>query len=143
MINSFRLRTALLVLVTALGLSSCTPLADTSDSGSADGSGSGVSQGLGAQNAAADVQLGIVRAPDVLGIRYEKVSVYNTSSERSDYSINVAIESANGRVQYDTGFAYITNVEPGQRASEKVMFSKPVPGGARVVLKEVQRTASF
>jgi len=106
-------------------------------------SNSGVSRGLAAQDATGDVKLGPPQAPDVLGIRYETVTVVNHSSKRSDYVIDVAVQSADGKTQYDTGTALINNVDPGQTASDKVMFTNHIPAGAKIVLKTVERTASL
>jgi hypothetical protein len=103
----------------------------------------GVSQGVASRDATRDVKLGPVQAPDVLGVRYEKITVVNHSSERSDYMIDVAVQSPDGKTQYDTGSAYITNVDPGQTAIDKVMFTKDIPAGAKAVLKTVERTASL
>jgi hypothetical protein len=112
----------------------------SSNSGS---SNSGVSQGVASQDAAGDVKLGPVQAPDVLGIRYETITVVNHSSKRSDYIVDVAAQSADGKTQYDTGTALINNVDPSQTASDKVMFTNRIPAGAKVVLKTVERTASL
>ena len=106
-------------------------------------SNSGVSQGVASQDATGDVKLGLVQAPDAIGIRYEKITVVNHSSKRSDYMISVAVQSADGKTQYDTGTALINNVDPSQTASDKVMFTNHIPAGAKVVLKTVQRTASL
>jgi hypothetical protein len=104
---------------------------------------SGVSQGVASQNATGDVTLGPVQAADALGIRYETVTVFNHSSKRSDYMIDVAVQSADGKTQYDTGTALINNVDPGQTASDRVMFTNHIPAGAKIVLKTVERTASL
>ena len=106
-------------------------------------SNSGVSRGLAAQDATGDVKLGPPQAPDVLGIRYETVTVVNHSSKRSDYVIDVAVQSADGKTQYDAGTALINNVDPGQTASDKVMFTNHIPAGAKIVLKTVERTAAL
>ncbi|HEY3088942.1 MAG TPA: hypothetical protein VGJ59_12855 [Jatrophihabitantaceae bacterium] len=112
----------------------------SSNSGS---SNSGVSQGVASQDATGDVKLGPMQAPDVLGIRYETITVVNHSSKRSDYVVDVAVQSADGRTRYDTGTALINNVDPSQTASDKVMFTNRIPAGAKVVLKTVERTASL
>ena len=48
-----------------------------------------------------------------------------------------------GKIQYDAGTALINNVDPSQTAGDKVMFTKHIPAGAKVVLKTVERTASL
>jgi len=108
-----------------------------------DSSNSGVSQGVASQDATGDVKLGPMQAPDVLGIRYETITVLNHSSKRSDYLIDVAVQSADAKTQYDTGTALINNVDPGQTARDKVMFTKHIPAGAKIVLKTVERTSSL
>ena len=42
-----------------------------------------------------------IAAPDILGFRVVDLKVTNHSSERSNYLIMVAVESADGKTQYD------------------------------------------
>lgn len=114
-----------------------------SGSANSGGSNSGVSRGAASQDPTGDVALGPIQAPDALGIRYEKITAVNHSSKRSDYMIDVAVQSADGKTQYDTGTALINNVDPSQTASDKAMFTNHIPAGAKVVLKTVERTASL
>lgn len=58
------------------------------------------------------------------------VSVTNNSSKASDYSITVAFESSDGKTQYDTGLAAVSNLAPGQSTSQDASSLKTdVPSG--------------
>ena len=131
-----------LIVVIVIAAGGGSKPSSSSNSGSSH-SNSGISQGIGAQDATRDVTLGPVQAPDSIGVRYEKVTVVNHSSKRSDYMIDVAVQSTDGKTQYATGTALINNVDPGQTASDQVMFTSHIPAGAKAVLKTVERTASL
>jgi hypothetical protein len=104
----------------------------------------GVSHGIGSQDASGDVKLGKYTA-DSVGFGHVQVTVTNHSSKRSDYLITVALESGNGRTQYDTALVTVQNLEPAQSSNQDGAFvsltSKP-PATAKLTLKEVERTAS-
>ena len=106
---------------------------------------SGVSQGIGSQNASGDVKLGSYTT-DAAQFGHVAVTITNHSSKRSDYLITVAVESADGHTQYDTADVYVQNLEPGQTTSQDGIFAnaptKP-PATAKLVLKSVERTASL
>ena len=101
---------------------------------------SGVSQGLGSQDASGDVTVGALRLDDLGG--HVKVTVTNHSSKRSDYDVELASESADGKTQYDTTDAFIDKLEPGQTASTDADFLSDTPTGALVKVKQVDRLAS-
>jgi hypothetical protein len=105
----------------------------------------GVSRGIGSQDATGDVKLGSYTT-DVIKVGHVGVTVTNHSSKRSDYMITVALESADGRTQYDTADVYVQNLEPGQSTSQDGIFtntSTNPPATAKLVLKSVERTASL
>jgi hypothetical protein len=107
----------------------------------------GVSKGIGSKDASADVKLGKLKAKKILGqvsYYYVPVAVTNHSSKRSDYLITVALESADGKRQIDTASLLIQNLEPGQSKSDEGDFltTDKVPHGTKLVLQEVERTAS-
>jgi hypothetical protein len=105
---------------------------------------SSVSSGLGASDAAADVTSIQVGAPDALGLRSVTLAVTNHSSERSDYAIELSIESPDGKTQYDTSFATVRNLEAGQTSAPTAFpITKKVPDDAVAKLKTVQRTAAL
>jgi hypothetical protein len=54
--------------------------------------------------------------PDAIGVVYVRGEASNTSSERSMYTIEVAVEDPNGD-QIGTGTTFVENVEPGQSAA--------------------------
>jgi hypothetical protein len=107
---------------------------------------SDISRGAGSRDASADVGVPVMDPPDVIGVSYVHVPVTNNSSGRSDYFIELAIESADGATQYETTFATLSSVEPGQSASAEGMVawgSAGAPADATVRTTTVQRTASF
>lgn len=102
-----------------------------------------VGRGFGSKDASGDVKLG---KPTTNGYWVViPVTVTNHSSKRSDYFIDVSLESADGKTQYDTGSAFARRVEPGQSAREEVLMTKvkELPSGARPSLKSVQRSPSI
>lgn len=108
----------------------------------------GVSQGVAAQDASHDVQVGALRVRKDFGVVTDalvRVTVTNRSSKRSDYIITVALESANGKTQIDTADVFVQNLEPGQTKSDTGDFLsvQRVPKHYKLVLQEVERTASY
>lgn len=104
---------------------------------------SSISRGLGSKDASGDVTIGkptsdgyTVTAP---------VTVTNHSSKRSDYFIDISLESKDGKTQYDTTTVFSESVEPGQTAKEDGTFFKAtsIPSGAVVVAKSIQRSPSL
>ena len=110
-----------------------------------DGSGDngGVSQGLGSQDASADVGPVTLSAPDAIGAVYATATVTNNSSKRSDYVIDIAVTSADGATQIGTTIILVTNLEPGQRTEGKGLLTETVPAGAVAKVTGVQRNASL
>jgi len=105
--------------------------------------GNGVSQGAASHDASADVTNPTLGPPDALGFRSVTVTVTNNSSKRSNYVIDVSVESPDGKTQYDTTTVFVNNLEPGQTAqSDGFPITKKVPDDAVVVIKGVQRFAS-
>lgn len=104
-----------------------------------------VSRGLGLKDASADVTLGKLKN-DGFGLGEVGVVVVNHSSKRSNYVIDVAIESADGKEQYGTGSALVTDLDPGQRTRTTATMTglpKHVPAAAKIILKTVQRNEAF
>lgn len=103
-----------------------------------------VSQGYGSKDASADV---VVSGPADNSNQFMTevpITVTNNSEKRSNYAIDVVAESADGSVQYETGFAYVENLEPGQSALETVVFFKPIADpGANYRVVTVSRTAAY
>ena len=67
----------------------------------------------------------------------------NNSSERSNYLIDLSIESPDGTTQYDTSFAAVNNLEPGQTTTvDAISITKTIPADAIVKIKTVSRLAS-
>ena len=98
-------------------------------------------RGWEGSDASKDVTLGTPKATE-FGITTVPITVKNSSSKRSDYFVTVAAESADGATQYDTSIGNAMGVEPGQTANADATFTKDLPSGYKVVVKEVQRTAS-
>ena len=109
----------------------------------AGGSVTTVSKGIGARDASKDVSNLAIADPDAIGIRYVSAKVTNNSSKRSNYFIEVAIESADGKTQIDTTTLVVSNLEPGQSTDTKSpATTKDVPADAKVTLKSVTRLAA-
>lgn len=103
----------------------------------------GVAKGFASADAVADVTGYFIGERDFLGRRDVTLTVTNHSSERSDYSIAFSIDSADGMTQYDTSFASIDDLGPGQTVvADAASIGESVPDGAIVTLKKVQRFAS-
>jgi hypothetical protein len=109
-------------------------------------SASGVSQGLGANDATGDVVIGKLVTQADTDISEAPVTITNHSSKRSDYFVTVALESSNRKTQIDTSPVFVQNLEPGQSSVQTADFittlTTPAPAGAQVVLQSVQRTSS-
>jgi hypothetical protein len=105
----------------------------------------GVSNGIGSQDAAADVGTPTMAAPDAIGIVYVQLPVTNHSSGRSDYFIDVAIESADGATQLGTTSAFVQGLEAGQSTTAEAMVADAgsLPADAVIRITAVQRTASI
>ena len=105
-----------------------------------------VSHDFGSKDASADVTIGKLTTDPTLNIPEVSVTVTNHSSKRSNYIIEVSLESADGKAQLDTTAATVENLEPGQSSKQTAEFAgmidKPVPASARVVLKSVDRLAT-
>ena len=109
----------------------------------AGGSVTTVSKGLGTKDASGDVSELALAEPDAIGIRYVTAKVTNNSSKRSNYIVEVSIESADGKTQIDTTTVVVNNLEPGQSTDAKTpATTKDVPADATVTLKSVTRLAS-
>jgi hypothetical protein len=132
---------AVIILVVA-AVASAGGGGSSTDTSASTGGDSGISSGLGSQDASADVQSLDCGAPDAIGVTYPKVTVKNNSSKASDYMITVVAESADGGTKYDETSVFITALQPGQSMTEEGMFTNELPSGAICKVTEVQRTAS-
>ena len=98
---------------------------------------SGVSQGLGAKDASADVK--IVAFTDGEFSSEVELLITNHSEGRSDYYVELSLTDANGtNVGWTNAVAMA--VEPGQKA--KVTAQVVEDGAVKAKVHEVQRTAS-
>ena len=105
----------------------------------------GVSTGFGTKDASADVKVGTLGDADILGFRKPELTITNNSSKRSNYFVELSLESADGKTQHDTANATAQNVEPGQSTAGTVLpFTKVkgAPADAIVKVKSVSRTAA-
>jgi hypothetical protein len=104
---------------------------------------SGVDKGIGSADASADVSGAVLGQPDAIGFRTVMLTVTNNSSKRSNYMIDLSIESPDGTTQYDTSFASVNNLEPGQTTTvDALSITKTIPADAVVKIKTVSRLAS-
>src|SRR5262245_16247242 len=132
-----------LATLIGLGAAACSVEADAEKADA--GTDTTIYAGLGSQDATADGGVPVLEAPDAIGVSYITIPVTNNASGRSNYFIEVAIESADGATQYETTSAFLSGVEPGQSASAQGMVAwgtEPAPSDATVRVTTVQRTAS-
>jgi hypothetical protein len=138
-----RLTLAVTALIAVLTVSGCSSAGDGGSGGSSKKPSSGISKGVGTKDASGDIKVGKGVKDAALGWVSVPVTITNHSSKRSDYFVDLAIESADGSTQYDTTTVFAQAVEPGQKATEKGQFTKDgIPVTAKIVIKSVQRTAS-
>jgi hypothetical protein len=123
-----------------------TAKATTSSAKASPKASNSVSHELGSQDASKDVTLGAITIEPTLSIPQVPVTVTNHSSKRSNYIIEVSLESADGKTQLDTTTVAVENLEPRQASKQTAQFvgmiNKPLPAGAKTVLKSVDRLAS-
>jgi hypothetical protein len=82
---------------------------------------------------------------DMFGVSV-KVTITNSSKNKSDYLGTVVFESANGKTQYGTGPLLVDGLEPGQTKVEKVMMLDELPKNAKAIsvrLTDFDRSQSF
>jgi hypothetical protein len=104
---------------------------------------SGIDKGIGSADASADVKGATLGPVDTLGFRAVSLTVTNNSSKRSNYLIDLAVESPDGAIQYDTSIASVNNLEAGQTTTiDSLPITKTVPADAVVKIKTVTRLAS-
>jgi len=100
-----------------------------------------VEKGIGSQDASGDVTLGPIKKSEFGGVTVV-VMAKNSSPKRSNYAVDLAAESPDGKTQYATTLAYIENVEPGQTAKDEAAFIEDIPANAKVVVQTVERTSA-
>lgn len=104
---------------------------------------SGIDNGIGTADASADVTDAVLGPVDAIGFRAVTLTVTNNSSERSNYLIDLSIESPDGTTQYDTSAAFVNNLEPGQtRVTQSSPVTVDVPSDAVVTIKTISRLAA-
>ncbi len=115
----------------------------TPNSSNPNAAASGIDNGIGTKDASADVSRAILGPVDAIGVRAVTLTVTNNSSERSNYLIDLSIESPDGLTQYDTSLASVNNLEPGQTTTvEALPITKEVRVDAVVKIKTISRLAS-
>lgn len=75
-----------------------------------------------------------------------KVTLTNSSDNRSDYMATVVFESPDGKTQYGTGALFVEGLEPGQTKVENVMMFDSLPASAKRIsarLTDFDRMQSF
>lgn len=116
---------------------------DSASSGGGTESPSGISKGIGSQDAAADVVNLDCGAVDALGFRTPKITVQNNSSKPSDYYIEIVAESADGSQRFDFTNLTISSLGAGQTMTQDaVPFTNEIPDGSVCKVSELQRTAA-
>jgi hypothetical protein len=81
-------------------------------------------------------------AADAAGDYAGSLSVKNNSSGRSNYVINVAFESNDGKTQLDTTIAFVNNLESGQSTTADATSLKTASGPYTCRVTDVSRLAS-
>jgi hypothetical protein len=81
-------------------------------------------------------------ATDTIGFVEAAGTVHNTSSGRSDYLIDVAVNDSSG-TQLDSGSAIVNNVEPGQTAKWTAMTTAKPTGSVTCKVVAASRHASI
>lgn len=71
------------------------------------------------------------------------LTVTNNSDKPSDYMIEVTFESKDGSTQFGTGNAFIQNLKPGQKKTEKVSGLEDATGKLKCTVSSVDRTESI
>ena len=72
-----------------------------------------------------------------------QVRVTNNSSEPSTYSIQIAFESPDGVTLYDTGYASVSNLLPGQTSDQDAVALGTVPADATCRLADATRLRAY
>ena len=101
----------------------------------------GVSTGVGSKDASADVGTPTLLAPDAIGVSYVEVPITNNSSGRSNYWVDLTIETADGATQLDTTSIIVNGLEAGQSTTGKGLVMSEDLTNAKVRITKVQRTA--
>jgi hypothetical protein len=104
----------------------------------------GGGNGDGGLTEAEEVTITECGPPDEIGVVYVTGVASNTSSERSEYLIEVVVEDADGN-QIGTGGTVAENVEPDQRARWQAITDTPHErwvDDARCRVADVERNAS-
>ncbi len=94
----------------------------------------------------ADATVGAIDVDKMFGTVEVKVTLTNSSPNRSDYTANVVFESKDGKSQYGTGYLFVEGLEPGQTKVEKVMMLDELPSGTKEIsvrLTDFDRSQSF
>lgn len=90
---------------------------------------------------AEDVTMGECKL-DEAGFMIATLTVTNNSSDPSTYSIEVAFESTDGKVQYDTGSAFVNELNSGQTTTVEANSLAEPPGEFDCRIADVSRFAS-
>ncbi|SDJ41768.1 hypothetical protein SAMN05444157_3273 [Frankineae bacterium MT45] len=133
----------MVIAAVANGGSKTTPDATTTTSGAPKSSAPSIAHELGSKDASGDVTLGKT-STDEIGYTHAAVTVTNHSSKRSNYIIELSLQSADGKTLYSSTTVPVENLEPGQASPQDAVFltSTAVPAGAKVVIKSVDRLAA-
>jgi hypothetical protein len=117
--------------------------------GQTDTSGSSttsIGKGLGSQSAVGDVKIAPWKRDSALGIVTAKVTVTNHSHKRSDYIVDLTLESADGLTQFSTAPVLVSGLNPGQATVQDADFfsaTSLVPADAVVRVQTIERTKAL
>lgn len=142
-----------LVAVVAIGGSIASGSSSTEDTGtsgdsgtstekSEEGSGTTEEKDAGESDEVDDVKLSKCSIDPDLKWPQATLTVTNNSEKPSDYLIEVTFESKDGSTQFGTGNAFIQNLKPGQKKTEKVSGLEDAEGKIKCTVSSVDRTES-
>ncbi len=126
-------------------------VASASDSGTSSGEATGSSQDsdsgskdTGESDEVDDVKISNCGIESVLNLPEATIKVTNNSEKASDYMIEITFQSKDGKEQFGTGDAFISNLKPGQSKTEKVTGFDEVNASAMTCeVSSVDRTESL
>jgi hypothetical protein len=100
-----------------------------------------ISHRLNSQEMAKDVQLGGLIVDPAHALPTVLVTVTNHTSQRSTYSISLALTSADGKSQIGNAVVFANHIDPGVTSAQRVQFNTAsgLPPGAKVIIQSVDQ----
>lgn len=138
---------AAVVLLVLIGIiAAIASSGSSSKPSSTPGTGADVSKGItagGSTDPVHEVKITSCANDPTLQLLDIKGTAKNDTSKRSDFAIDLAVTSADGKTQITTTIALAPNVEPGQTALWDAPATVKIQPGQLCKVSTVQRTASI